>query len=76
MTDITSIPITKRTRIRVGSRVQHDFSKTIGKVVAIKRRPQRYNYQVAFYDDSSMPTIVGWYRREYLVPLTNHKEEQ
>jgi hypothetical protein len=52
-------------KIMIGSMVKHNFSFERGTVLAYRRDPDGYNYQVRFHlDDGGERT--DWYKREVL----------
>ena len=55
-------------RIMIGSKVRHDFSKEIGYVLAFRRDPNKYNYQVEWHTvvGGKLNLKVDWMKREVL----------
>lgn len=53
-------------RIMIGSMVKHDFSHYRGTVLAYRRDPKGYNYQVKFHLDEPDKYVTDWYQRKVL----------
>ena len=67
-------------RIIIGSKVKHDFSRYIGTVLAFRRDPWKYNYQVKFLLFNG-EYKTDWFKREVLElvltpPLNQTKDER
>ena len=53
--------------VMIGSKVKHNYSGQNGKVLAYRRNPQGYNYQVEF--EGVLYPYVDWFKREVLILL-------
>lgn len=52
--------------IKVGDKVVHDYSLHTGEVLAIRKHPNGYNYQVKFWMPETKNYTIDWFKAKVL----------
>lgn len=61
-----TLTVSKMADIKVGDKVVHDYSLHTGKVLAVRKHPNGYNYQVDFYLPEQRKHVTDWFKRSVL----------